>query len=665
MPRPNTMPATLTPHQRQTLISVLVGIVLVCVPVAVYLPGINGPWLFDDYSNLINNTYLRIDALDGGQLYQAAYSLQAGPLQRPIAMLSFALNYYIAGDFSNTLSFKLVNVGIHAINGLLVFWFLTIVFHRLVESRVGGNKGKNRLQQWQVRFAACLVSLLWVAHPIQLTSVLYVVQRMTQLSALFTLFALIFYLLGRLRTIRGDIRGWLWITGGTLGWGALGILSKENAVLIPVYVAILEFLLFSGEYPWRRWCLLPAKTRYALLAMVGIVSLLAIAVVVNYSLPNYAVRDFTLPERLMTEARVLMFYVSLIVIPQINRFGHQHDDIAISHSLIDPWTTLPAILAIVALLGIAFWLRHRYVLLSLGILWFFAGHLLESTVLPLEIAHEHRNYLPSLGALLTLSQGLWTLHRYHAGKRALLAASALLLVVFSTITLIRASQWSDEGSFTFYEAHHHPNSPRAQLSLSLIYAVNGDYNRATASARRAWELQPSETGYLLNMHLIAARYRQLPDPALQADTLTQLKAQPLTATVHSVLQAVALCVFDWCPTLRRPLEEWSRAVIESRSDVSDKSFFHYLLGTSLLSQGRHAEATDTLRRAHSEDRRYLLPLLALLKMQIGTRQITEAERTLETLRGANDATSHRRDREIDELAAELANAKQDRTPDVR
>lgn len=630
---------------------------LVSLPVAIYLPGAWGPWLFDDYSNLINNVYLKIDVLDIEQLSKASYSLEAGPLQRPLAMLSFALNYYSAGDFSSAFSFKLVNIGIHAINGLLVFWFLTLVFRRLTELRIDSVKDGNHPSPQQIRFAAALVSLLWVVHPIQLTSVLYVVQRMTQLSTLFTLLALIFYLLGRLRTIRGNVQGWVWITGGTLGWGAFGILSKENAVLIPVYVLVLEFLLFSGEYPWRRWWLLPAKTRYALLAMAGIVSLLAIALVVNYSLPNYAVRDFTLPERLMTEARVLMFYISLIVVPQINRFGHQHDDIAISHSLIDPWTTLPAILAIVALLGIAFWLRHRYVLLSLGIFWFFAGHLLESTVLPLEIAHEHRNYLSSLGMLLALSQGLWVLYRHYPQKRVMLATPALLLVVFSAITLIRASQWSDEESFTFYEAHHHPNSPRAQMSLSLLHAATGDYARATATARRAWELKPSEVGYLLNAHLIAARYRQPPDHDLQAETLARLRTERLTATTYSALQSVASCVHNWCSTLKRPLEEWSRTVLESRLEDVDRSFFYYLLGISLQNQGRHTDAANAFWRAHSEDRRYLLPLLSLAKMHIHTRRFAEAEQVLETLRSASLVATHRRDREIDALAAELANAR--------
>jgi hypothetical protein len=47
--------------------------------------------------------------------------------------------------------------------------------------------------------------------------------------------------------------------------------------------------------------------------------------------------------------------------------------------------------------------RKRFPIVAFAVLWFLVGHSLESTVFPLEIIHEHRNYLPALGPLLALT----------------------------------------------------------------------------------------------------------------------------------------------------------------------------------------------------------------------------------------------------------------------
>jgi len=76
----------------------------------VYLPGINGPFVFDDHPNLLSNDYVKIRDLKPATLYRAAYSLKAGPLQRPVAMLSFAINYYFAGSFRKSFPYKATNL---------------------------------------------------------------------------------------------------------------------------------------------------------------------------------------------------------------------------------------------------------------------------------------------------------------------------------------------------------------------------------------------------------------------------------------------------------------------------------------------------------------------------------------------------------------------------
>ena len=243
---------------------------LVVLGTIVYLPGISGPWLFDDYGNILRNTFVRITTLNADSLYHAAYSLQAGPLKRPIAMLSFALNYYFVGGFNNTTSYKLTNLVIHGINGLLIFWLVRLIFTRLNRLTPSVQVKTNTLLNVN---AAALIALLWVVHPIQLTSVLYVVQRMAELSAFFMLLGMIGYLKGRIQIIDGRPNGiWLILLSLTFAL-TLGMLSKENAALLPVFVLAMEFTLFSGESPWNRWSSLSHRAKNIIVA-IGILSAL-------------------------------------------------------------------------------------------------------------------------------------------------------------------------------------------------------------------------------------------------------------------------------------------------------------------------------------------------------------------------------------------------------
>ena len=636
-----------------------IGIValLLILPAAVYLPGISGPWLFDDYPNLLNNSYVKIQSLKAETLYHAAYSLEAGPLQRPVAMLSFALNYYFSGSFSDTTPYKLTNILIHTINGLLLFWMLRLMFARLPQ--LGSDKAFSLdLGNRTVPLFAAAVTLLWLVHPIQLTSVLFVVQRMTELSAMFTLLGLIFYFKGRERMLSNQPYGMGWILFGLIVWGGLGIFSKENAVLLPIFILVMEFVLFPDRSPWRLWSRLSTKAKYILLTCILLTAVLLLLWAINYSLPYYASRRFTMAERVMTEARVLFFYISLILLPKINRFGHQHDDIEISSSLFEPWTTLPSILGLIALLALAIQFRRKQPLFSIGILWFFAGHLLESTIIWLEIAYEHRNYLPSMGILLVvislLDRGCIKLKN----RKPWLLVPAMA-VVFGGTTFTRATQWSDFKSFSVYEALHHPNSPRSQANLSAFLDAQGHREEAMQAARRAWELRPSETGFLLNMHLLAAYHGKLLGSAEQSETLKNLATQPITPTTRMALQTIASCLDTECKVLQEPVEIWMNTVLTKRSDSINKSSYYYLLGITLVRQGRVHEAIDVLRQAYIDDPHFLLPLLALAKIFIDLKQVAVADRVIAELRLANQRTRHPRDKEISELAYNLAGLKKD------
>ncbi len=648
---------------RQSTIVLLASALLV-LSAAVYLPGISGPYVFDDGYNILTNSYLKLSSLDPRELYYAAFSIKSGPLLRPVSMLSFALNHYFAGSFNNSTPLKATNLAVHVINGLLVFWLMRLVLARAaLVGALGGVAARTWTSARKTDLLAAAIALLWLLHPINLTSVLYVVQRMTSLSALFTLLGLICYLKGRSRIIRKQYDGAWLIALGILGFGTLGILSKESAALLPLFMLALEFTLFADEEPWRSWSRLPPRFRAAIL--VGCFAVLAAALIwaLSIAMVRYGSRPFTMTERVLTETRVLFFYLFLLLIPRIDQFGLYHDDIPLSTSLFSPWTTLPSIAGIIGLVMLAPLARRRLPLLALGIAWFFIGHLLESTIIPLEIAHEHRNYLAGVGVLLAVVQTVDQYSHKPGASRAWLIYPVLAMI-FAGTTLLRASQWADHYTLARYEALHHPNSARTQALLASATYMARDYEEALRASRRASALVPDEPGYRINAEIARARLGLSPDPVQLAEITKLIAEKPPSIVTQMTLQYATSCIATVCPQLQVGLETWLRTLIDEGSAKVDRSFYYYLLGRALLAQGKTLDALNALERSSQYDPRYLHPLFLLAAVYIELGQAEKAELMLERIRTVNARTPHPRHKEAAQLAVIIEELKHGRAPAV-
>ena len=109
--------------------------------------------------------------------------------KRPIARASFGLNYLTTGF--DVFYFKLTNIIIHIINAALVFLFV-LLFLRHISNNTESVSDRNK-----TLLLAAAVSTAWALHPVNVTNVLYVVQRMNSLSAMFVLGGMISYVSGR------------------------------------------------------------------------------------------------------------------------------------------------------------------------------------------------------------------------------------------------------------------------------------------------------------------------------------------------------------------------------------------------------------------------------------------------------------------------------------
>jgi len=436
----------------------------------VYWAGLFGGFFFDDSPNLLVVPKLRLEAISWDALQQAWGSGTAGPLGRPVAMLSFALNYYFAGF--NPFAFKLTNLLIHAFSGVLVY----AVAQQLLNT-ISPDSRENQ----QVSSRAALVAALWLLHPIQVLSVLYVVQRMTSLSALFLLAAFYLHICGR------SCQGWRVYASLAASWlvlWPLSVLSKETGILFPAFVLAWEVLI-----RWHSVRQLDGFARVFIavsLVCAGAIAAYLISPASDWLWNGYSMRAFTLAERVYTEGRVLWVYIGLIVFPRLGAFGLYHDDLAVSTSLLSPWTTLPSLMGLVTLVAAVYLLRKRAPVVAFGLAWFLIGHALESTVLPLEFAHEHRNYLPLFGLVLAAVQGVPMGFAAQVRARvsmAFLASSAIL--VCAGATAFRAYQFGEPVRRTQMEAQNHPASARAQYEAGAILLGLPAPTKQTIAAARS------------------------------------------------------------------------------------------------------------------------------------------------------------------------------------
>ena len=217
---------------------------------AVYWPGLTGGWVFDDYPNIVDNAAIHITP--GHSTLTAwvnsALSSPSSFLKRPLASLTFSINWYFGGG--DPWPFKLTNIVIHLVNGALVFCMLRALL-RLVGLR--GSGGSQSLDEAAATRLALVVAAAWMLLPINLMAVLYVVQRMESLCQVFVLAGLWAYLHGRWMMLTAadahrDRRGFALAVGGVALGTVLGLTSKETAVLLPVFAFLVEWVVvgFAG-----------------------------------------------------------------------------------------------------------------------------------------------------------------------------------------------------------------------------------------------------------------------------------------------------------------------------------------------------------------------------------------------------------------------------------
>jgi hypothetical protein len=442
----------------------------------VYWPGLHGGWLFDDNPNIVDNHGVQPHDASLASLVDAALSSPASDFKRPIASLSFAVNYL--ADGLNPFGWKLTNLVIHLLNGALVFLLARMLL--IIAGTTPGNRAENASETARASMLAALITAGWMLLPINLTCVLYVVQRMESLANLFVLAGLLGYMHGRQRMFRHTRGGFALTIASLVVATCVGALAKETAVMLPLYAASIEWILFGT----RRGDGSEPRIDKRILVLFAVTLVIPMIVGLIWLLPSvlnpghWATRDFTLGTRLLTEARIVPDYIVWTLLPTARALSFYHDNLLISISLFRPWTTLVGIASVLALVLCMLCFRRRLPLLSLGIALYLGCHLLTGTVLPLELVYEHRNYFASFGLLLAIVP-LLAVHTewpMMLPRRVLLGG---LLLLWTGETAMTAVAWGAPLSLAQELAARAPDSPRAQYELGRTYIIYSHYDPAS------------------------------------------------------------------------------------------------------------------------------------------------------------------------------------------
>lgn len=569
-------------------ILLLTGVILAIV-IWAYRPGLQGGFLFDDFGNL--PALGANGPVDNWSIFwRYITSGIADPTGRPLTLLTFLLD---AQDWpADPFPFKRTNLILHLLNGFLLYALL---------AELGRLLGYG---EWRRRKAALLGTALWLLHPLLVSTTLYIVQREAMLPATCTLAGLLLWLHGRQLLIQGKTApGTTWSVLGLGGFTLLGLLAKANGVLLPMFALLIEAVVLTPRHSMQHGRARQAH-RLTLLACGAAPSLIILGYLfwtgINGVLAGGPVgfRPWGVGQRLLTEPRVLLDYLQLLWLPRPFSSGLFNDQYVASTSWLQPATTLPAMLVVFGLIGLAWWQRHRHSALALTILFYFAGQLLESTSISLELYFEHRNYLPAL--LMFWPLGLWL-----ADVRKLrLLKYALMLVLplgLAWMTHARAELWGNAHSQALLWAKINPDSARAQTNAAQIEMQAGQPQAAIRRLEKLLVAQPSQVQLAFN--LIGARCMT---GGITADDLAAAKlamrGTPNTGTLfaHWFERTLPVAMSGGCPGLTaQGLLQLINTGLENPklSAAGPQQDLTYLRGKIALAQGQPDAALADFNRA--------------------------------------------------------------------
>lgn len=490
-------------YRRKAIFSI---IALSIIIFSIYGNSFDCSWNFDDKPNITDNPNLHLKEFSWDNIKRALFSDRRNPdsFYRPVACLSFALNYYLGGP--GVFGFHLVNIFIHLLSSVFLFFFIYNTLHLPL------LKAKYASKSYSI---AILATIFWAINPVQTQAVTYIVQRMASLAGMFYILSMYLYM--RARTTDGTGQKLLFFISSFISF-VMAFGSKENAVMLPVSLFLYEVLIvqeFTGKFIKRNL--------KGLLLVFGVTLLMGLTYLYykggnlsSFIGGGYVNRPFSLGQRLLTEPRIIIFYISLLIYPVPHRLSIAHD-IQISTSLFHPIQTVVSIIFVFGAIAYSIVLARKYPLFSFCFLFFFLNHLIESTIFPLELIFEHRNYFPSMFFFVPVAIGFCNLLEHYEKKKSmqftLFIFIAFLLIGLGHSTFIRNFTWKNPKSLWIDASQKAPDQFRVHHNLGLYFQDNGYEKQAIKEYEKALKSSGihRKDEKIITYHNLGKLYREYED----------------------------------------------------------------------------------------------------------------------------------------------------------
>ncbi len=541
-------------------------------------------WHFDDAPHIRYRNSMHLTDFSWSQIRGTFYN-ESGHLYRPVASLSLAINYYFNKD--NLLGYHIVNTLIHFVTTIFLFLF---IHQALRLPRLREKYGKHAY------FIALLSSVLWATNPIQIQAVTYIIQRMASMAGMFYIMSMYFYIHARIsrQSIVKALAYSACVITGLLAFG-----SKENAAILPFSIILFDLFLIQGR---SKKALLRTGLIFLLCVLIAQALLLLTRGVfllnLEEILSGYSLRNFTPMERLLTESRIIVFYISLLLYPMPSRLCVIHLP-TVSTGLLDPPTTFLSILFIIGVLAYALAVAKKYPLFSYCILFFFINHLIESSIYPLELVFEHRNYIPSMLFFVPISiliiNGLRAFSHRSAMYSIITAFVILVIISNGHGTFIRNVIWKTDESLWMDAVDKYPNSHRAHHNLAHYYDRNNHIDKALRHYTHALTLpEPSYGNKSCFTHCNLGLLYEKTDRRKQAEEQFRMAiaATPpgqFFSDPHNNLGVILI--------FEKRYDEAFDILINALNHAPKEGDLHHNLGVLLLKTGRLKEAIYEFEKA--------------------------------------------------------------------
>lgn len=451
----------------------LFPVLLFALIFAVYAPTFNAEFHFDDHAYILESN--EILSISGSINRIGKHFFRP---DRSLVTLSFALNHQV--HKFELPGYHLVNISLHAMNGVLVFFLLS----RLLFSNSYISSNPNNKYYETIAFGAALLFLL---HPVAVNSVTYIAQRHGLLATFFYLLGFIAYINGRNANKASHI---VWFFVCLLSfWGAIH--SKPMALTFPFVLIVYEIIFRQRDAH--------ALRKFAVVSFAF--SVLSTVLIVVYAiqtglfsqdafLAGFRTQELWTPwQHMMTESVVFLHYWKILFLPLSSWLSGDH------YFPVYKTLTSPVILSwLVHLCIVGIAVRtylSKFKLICFGIVWFYITLVPPYLLLPIQdVKVDYKTYLASFGAVCILAECAFLFFKRY-GTRPTVLVFLLLVTVSTVITVQRNQIFMTEESFWSDIIKKYPNESRPYNNRGLAYYDQGQFSKAILEFNKAISLQPN------------------------------------------------------------------------------------------------------------------------------------------------------------------------------